>query len=57
MWKYNGKLDQKKTGIIVSDYLHCQEKDGIHYKNVYWLDDQWVRPIRPRFLEVISESR
>ena len=57
MWKWNGRIDLDKTGIIVSDYLQCQDFDGTFYKTVYWFDNQWVRPIRPEFLEVISESR
>jgi hypothetical protein len=57
MWKYHGKLDSKKTGIIVSDYTGCRSKDGSILKNVYWFDCQWVRPIEQQFLEVISESR
>lgn len=56
MWKYNGKLDPEKTGIIVSDY-----NDSGNYaflmQNVYWFDCEWVRPIRQQFLEVISEGR
>ena len=56
MWKYNGKLDPEKTGIIVPDYDY-PGKDGLLMQNVYWLDRRWVRPIRQQFLEVISESR
>ncbi len=56
MWKYHGKLDPKKTGIIVSDYDY-PGKDGLLMQNVYWFDCQWVRPIRQQFLEVINESR
>ena len=57
MWKWNGELDLKKTGVIVSDYTHSRSKDGSILKNVYWFDCQWVRPIEQQFLEVISESR
>ena len=57
MWKWNGELDPEKTGIIVSDYLESIPPCGSFHKNVYWFDDQWVRPIRQQFLEVISESR
>tara|TARA_B100000282_G_scaffold242437_2_gene185446 strand:- start:476 stop:670 length:195 start_codon:yes stop_codon:yes gene_type:complete len=57
MWKYNGHLDHKKTGVIVSDYTQSIPPDGGFYKNVYWFDCQWVRPIEQQFLEVISESR
>ena len=57
MWKYHGKLDPKKTGIIVSDYTASRAPDGSSYKNVYWFDRQWVRPIEQQYLEVISESR
>ena len=56
MWKYNGKLDPEKTGIIVSDYDY-PGKDGLLMQNVYWFDWGWVRPIRQQFLEVINESR
>lgn len=56
MWKYKGKLDPEKTGIIVSDYDYPGH-DGLLMQNVYWFDRQWVRPIRQQFLEVISESR
>ena len=56
MWKYRGKLDPKKTGIIVSDYDY-PGKDGLLMQNVYWFDCEWVRPIRQQFLEVINESR
>ena len=57
MWKWNGELDLKKTGVIVSDYTQSRSKDGSILKNVYWFDCQWVRPIEQQFLEVISESR
>ena len=57
MWKYNGHLDHKKTGVIVSDYTQSRGRDGCILKNVYWFDYQWVRPIEQQFLEVISESR
>ena len=57
MWKYHGKLDPNKTGIIVSDYLESIPPDGALYKNVYWFHKKWVRPIEQQFLEVISESR
>ena len=57
MWKYHGKLDPEKTGIIVSDYIHCRDEDDLILKNVYWFDQGWIRPIRQCFLEVINESR
>ena len=57
MWKYHGKLDKKKTGIIVSDYTQgSYSEDGRILKNVYWFDCQWVRPIEQQYLEVISAS-
>ena len=56
MWKYHGELDPKKTGIIVSDYTMSRSEDGSILKNVYWFDNQWVRPIEQRFLEVISDA-
>ena len=57
MWKWNGKLNPEKTGVIVSDYTLSRSKDGSILKNVYWFDCQWVRPIEQQYLEVISESR
>ena len=57
MWKWHGKLDPEKTGIIVSDYLESIPPDGCFHKNIYWFDCQWVRPINVEYLEVISESR
>ena len=56
MWKWNGEVSSEKIGLVVSDYYD----DGIRdepYKNVYWFDQQWVRPIEQQYLEVISESR
>ncbi len=57
MWKYNGKLNPKKVGIIVSDYAQSRSKDGLILKNVYWSEFKWVRPIEQQYLEVINESR
>jgi len=57
MWKYNGHLDHKKTGVIVSDYTQSIPPDGGFYKNVYWFEHQYVRPIEQQYLEVISEGR
>tara|TARA_R100001509_G_scaffold160528_1_gene128460 strand:+ start:251 stop:424 length:174 start_codon:yes stop_codon:yes gene_type:complete len=57
MWKWHGKLDPEKTGVIVSDYTLSLSKDGSILKNIYWFDCQWVRPIEQQYLEVISESR
>ena len=57
MWKWEGKLNPKKTGIIVSDYTLSRSEDGSILKNVYWFDCQWVRPIEQQYLEVISEGR
>lgn len=56
MWKWDGKLNPKKTGIIVSDYTHSRSEDGSILKNVYWFECQWVRPIEQQYLEVISEG-
>ena len=53
MWKWDGEVSSYKMGIIVSDYT----EDGSSYKNVYWFHNEWVRPIEPQYLEVISESR
>ncbi len=57
MWKWKGEVSSYKMGIIVSDYMESLLKDGSSYKNVYWFDNEWVRPIEPQYLEVISESR
>ena len=57
MWKWNGKLNPKKTGIIVSDYTLSRSKYGSILKNVYWFEHQYVRPIEQQYLEVISERR
>lgn len=58
MWKWNGKLDSEKTGIIVSDYAQgSYSDDGMILKNVYWFDCQWVRPIEQQYLEVLNENR
>ena len=54
MWKYDGKLNPKMTGLIVSDYIAVS---GSILKNVYWFEHQYVRPIEQQYLEVISESR
>jgi len=54
MWKYDGKLNPKMTGVIVSDYIAVS---GSVLKNVYWFEHQYVRPIEQQYLEVISESR
>ena len=56
MWVYDGEQYPDRTGIIVSDYTMSRSKDGSILKNVYWFDNQWVRPIEQRFLEVISEE-
>ena len=57
MWKWDGKPNPKKTGIIVSDYTMSRSEDGSILKNVYWFEWQWVRPIEQQYLEVISEGR
>ena len=57
MWKWNGEVSSHKMGLIVSDYTLSLAPDGSSYKNVYWFDQQWVRPIEQQYLEVISESR
>ena len=56
VWKYHGAVQVDKMGIIVSDYTMSRSKDGSILKNVYWFDNQWVRPIEQQFLEVISEE-
>ena len=57
MWKWNGEVSSHKMGVIVSDYTESRSKDGSIIKNVYWFDQQWVRPIEQQYLEVVSESR
>ena len=57
MWKWNGEVSSHKMGLIVSDYKESRSKDGSIIKNVFWFDQQWVRPIEQQYLEVISESR
>lgn len=54
MWKWKGEVSSCKMGIIVSDYTESLLKDGSSYKNVYWLDNEWVRPIEQQYLEVIN---
>ena len=56
MWVYDGERHPDRTGIIVSDYTMSRSKDGSVLKNVYWFDNQWVRPIEQRFLEVVSDA-
>ena len=56
MWNYYGKnKDVGMIGLVVSDY-HDKGSQQV-FKNVYWVKKQWVRPINPIHLEVISESR
>ncbi len=55
LWKWNGEVSSYKMGIIVSDYTESTAKDGSILKNVYWFDNEWVRPIEQQYLEVISE--
>ena len=57
VWKWNGEVSSEKIGMIISDYTLSLAPDGSSYKNVYWFDQQWVRPIEQQYLEVISESR
>ena len=58
-WNYFGQnmnTGEEAVGFIVSDYWQKGE-DGAVYKNVFWMKQQWIRPIHPQHLEVISESR
>ena len=58
-WNYFGQsmnVGNEPIGFIVSDYYDKGEHTEV-YKNVYWLSRQWVRPINPIHLEVISEGR
>ena len=55
-WNYFGQsmdVGSEPIGLIVSDYFQKGE-NGEVYKNVYWMEKQWVRPINPIHLEVIS---
>ena len=57
MWKWNGEVSSHKMGLVVSDYRESRSKDGSIIKNVFWFDQQWVRPIEQQYLEVVSEGR
>ena len=57
IWTYKGKRDPKMMGVIVSDYAGSRSEDGSVLKNVYWFNNDWIRPIEQQFLEVTSESR
>ena len=57
MWKWNGEVSSEKVGVIISNYTLSLAPDGSSYKNVYWFDQQWVRPIEQQYLEIISEGR
>ena len=57
MWKWKGEVSSEKVGVIISDYTLSLAPDGSSYKNVYWFDQQWVRPIEQQYLEVISASQ
>ena len=56
-WNYFGQsmnIGSEPIGVIVSDY---RDKGEVTFKNVYWMEKNWVRPINPIHLEVISETR
>ena len=58
-WNYFGQsmnVGNEPIGVILSDYYDKGIRDK-PYKNVYWTEQQWVRPINPIHLEVISEAR
>jgi hypothetical protein len=58
-WNYFGQsmnVGTEPIGVIVSDYYDKGIRDE-PYKNVYWMEQRWVRPINPIHLEVINESR
>ena len=56
IWTYKGQRDPKMMGVIVSDYAGSKSEDGSVLKNVYWFNNDWIRPIEQRFLEVTSET-
>ena len=58
-WNHFGQsknVDNEPFGVIVSDY-YDKGKHKNTWKNVFWMEQQWVRPINPIHLEVINESR
>ena len=58
-WNYFGQnmnVGNEPIGFIVSDYFQKGE-NGEVYKNVFWMKEQYVRPINPIHLEVINEKR
>ena len=57
IFTHKGERDPKMIGVIVSDYAGSRSEDGSILKNVYWFNNDWVRPIEQQFLEVTSESR
>ena len=57
IFTHKGERDPKMIGVIVSDYAGSRSEDGSVLKNVYWFNNDWVRPIEQQFLEVTSESR
>ena len=58
MWKYyEGVVERDFIGVIVSDHTPASRATASTLKDVYWLQEKWVRPIEQQFLEVISESR
>lgn len=57
IFTHKGQRDPKMIGVIVSDYEGSKSEDGSVLKNVYWFNNDWVRPIEQQFLEVTSESR
>ena len=44
-------------GVIISDYYDGGIRPEDPWKNVYWMKDQWIRPINPIHLELLNESR
>lgn len=56
IFTHKGERDPKMIGVILSDYEGSKSEDGSILKNVYWFDQQWVRPIEQQYLEVISET-
>ena len=60
-WNYFGRNENmdgvELLGIIISDYYDGGIKPEDPWKNVYWMKDQWIRPINPIHLELLNESR
>ena len=54
MFVWGGTPYPDKIGVIISEYEGTPAENGLPLKNVYWIDHQWVRPIKQEFLKVLS---